>query len=76
MNRVEVTSSYIESIGYGGDILEVAFKDGKVYRYEGVPRETYDSLMGAESIGKVFREHVLKGGFGVEQIKEEVIELE
>lgn len=71
MNRTPVKSSYIDSIGYEGDILEVAFKDGKVYKYEGVPVGLIESLIGAESIGKAFQEQVLKGGFTVEKDEEE-----
>lgn len=71
MNRTPVKSSFIESIGHEGDTLEVALKDGGLYKYTGVSRETYDSLIEAESIGKVFREQVLKGGFEVEKVEEE-----
>ena len=76
MNRTPVKSSFIESIGYEGDTLEVVYKDGKVYKYTGVPRETYGSVMGAESIGKALKEQVLKGGFEAEKIQPEMLETE
>jgi len=76
MNRTQVKSSFIESIGHEGDTLEVAYKGGGLYKYTGVPRETYESVLGAESIGKAFREQVLKGGFDVEKVKPEIEEKE
>ncbi len=71
MNRVEVKSSYIDSIGYDDGILEVAYKDGKVYKYDGVSADLYKSVMDAESIGKVLQEQVLKGGFTTERVEKE-----
>ena len=71
MNRTQVKSSFIESIGHEGDTLEVAYKGGGLYKYTGVPRETYESVIGAESIGGAFRENILKGGFEVERVEEE-----
>jgi len=76
MNRTPVKSSFIESIGHEGDTLEVAYKDGRIYRYIGVPADLYGSVMGAESIGKVLKEQVLKGGFEVEKIQTEMLETE
>ena len=69
MNRIPVKSSFIESIGYEGDMLEVVYKDGKVYRYIGVPPDLHQSVLSAESVGKAFRENILKGGFEVEKIE-------
>jgi len=71
MTRAEVKSSWVESIGYEGDTLEVAFKDGKTFRYAGVPADLYESVMGAESVGKALRQHILKGGFEVEEVTPE-----
>ncbi len=71
MNRVEVKSSYIDSIGYDDGILEVAYKDGKVYKYDGVSADLYKSVMGAESIGKTLQENILRGGFNVQRVEEE-----
>lgn len=71
MNRTPVKSSYIDSIGYEDGTIEVTYRDGKVYRYIGVPADVYESVMGFESIGKAFQEQVLKGGFTVEKNEEE-----
>lgn len=71
MNRTPVKSSYIDSIGYEDGIIEITYRSGKVYRYIGVPADEYESVMGAESIGKAFKEHILKGGFTVEKEESE-----
>lgn len=60
MNRAQVKSSFIVSIGYSKEsrTLEVEFKAGRVYQYKEVPAAVYDELMAAhaagESIGKRF----------------------
>jgi len=76
MNRTPVKSSFIDSIGYEGDTLEVAYKDGGLYKYTGVSVDLYQSVMGAESIGKALKEQVLKGEFDVEKIELEIGEAE
>lgn len=39
-------------------MLEVEFVHGGVYRYHGVPRVVFDSLMEAESLGAYFNENI------------------
>jgi len=73
MNQVEVKSSFIQSIGYEDGTLEVEYKDGGLYKYTDVPYETYESVMGAESIGRSLREQVFKGGFSVERVEKEML---
>lgn len=50
--RTSVASSMIASIGHDGDVLEIEFKNGKVYRHAGVSREHFEVLRNAESIGR------------------------
>ena len=76
MNRTPVKSSFIESIGYESDILEVAYKDGGLYKYTGVPPDLHKSVVGAESIGKAIKEQIIGGGFEVEKIEPETDESE
>ena len=56
MERKSVTSSNILSIGYDEEsqVLEVEFKYGGIYQYIDVPKDVYDNLMSAPSIGKTF----------------------
>ena len=56
--------------------MEVAYKNGKVYSYVGIPPDLYESVIGAESIGKAFRANILEGGFGVEKVEPETGETE
>jgi len=76
MNRTPVKSSFIDSIGYKDGWMEVAYKDGKVYKYVGIPPDLHQSVMGAESIGRAFRANILEGGFGVEKVQPETGETE
>jgi hypothetical protein len=62
MNRRPVSSANILSVGWqeseegsSGGTLEVAFRSGHIYRYTDVPESTYQSLLGASSVGKTFR---------------------
>jgi len=54
ISRVGVDSSSLASVGYDsvGQVLEVEFRHGSVYRYMGVPVETYEALLGAGSKGR------------------------
>ena len=60
MKKVE--SSNIEAIGFKDGTLTVHFKNGSAYSYAGVGAEDHTKLMGAESIGKHFNQHI-KGKF-------------
>ena len=53
MERVQVESSNIASIGYdgGSSTLEVEFLNGSVYQYYDVPDYVYDEIMSADSHG-------------------------
>lgn len=56
MDRQDVTSSCLRSVGYDakGKVLELEFHGGGIYRYEGVPKRVFDELMIAESLGRYF----------------------
>ena len=55
-----VESSNIEGIGYDNKNkhLWVAFKGNKVYRYDLVPRKTFEELMNVESKGRYLNSHI------------------
>ncbi len=69
MERFEVESSTIESIGYdrSQQILEFEFKHESIYQYYGVPEYEYNGLMGAESKGEYLAEHI-KGTYRYQKI--------
>jgi len=60
MERQAVRSRDIAIIGYdqATSTLEVAFRNGGVYQYSGVPEEIYKSLLTASSHGSYFQEYV------------------
>jgi hypothetical protein len=55
-----VSSSCIAVVGYdlSDKTLAVRFHGGTEYRYTGVPLETYQALLAADSIGKYFNADV------------------
>ena len=55
-----VRSRDLALIGYDNmtSILEVVFRAGGVYRYQGVPESIYQELMSAPSHGTFFQRHV------------------
>lgn len=70
MNRTPVTSSNIKSIGHdpATNTLEVEFNTGGIYQYGGVSAEKHQALVGAESIGKHFGQHI-KSAYPVTKVK-------
>lgn len=56
IQRYPVESSNITSIGWHevGNVLEIEFGTGAVYRYAHVPRNVYEALRDAESKGTFF----------------------
>ena len=54
MIRKHVKSSNILSIGYDEKerLLEIEFSNGGIYKYHEVPKEVYDRLLQAPSVGK------------------------
>jgi hypothetical protein len=60
MNRTQVTSSNIRSVGYDADkrLLEIEFNSGAVYQYDEVPLEVHQGLMAAPSVGSFFASEI------------------
>jgi len=56
-----VESSNVEQIGYDADAMElhVTFKKGSItYVYEAVPKELYEALLAAASIGSFLNREI------------------
>jgi hypothetical protein len=62
MERINVTSSNIRSIGFEEGVLEIEFKNGAVYQYYDVQEHIFDELMQADSQGKYLAQNI-KGYF-------------
>lgn len=60
MERIQVDSSNISSIGYDEDslTLEVEFHSGAVYQYFDVPLNVFKGLIDAGSKGQYFAQHI------------------
>jgi len=60
MPRMELSSTALQTAAYQdqGALLELEFRSGAIYRYFGVPAQTYQELLGAESKGTYFRCHI------------------
>lgn len=60
MERVSVSSSNVESVGYDNDAqtLEVEFKNGSVYQYFDVPERIFEGLTQADSVGGYLAENI------------------
>jgi len=60
MDREQVSSSLLRSVGYDPDeqILEVELQDGNIYQYRDVLEQTYQELLDADSHGRYCNHHV------------------
>lgn len=67
--RTPVASSSIASVGYDGEAneLELAFHSGGVYRYDDVPRDVYEGMLGADSKGRYFHDEI-RGRFDYRRV--------
>lgn len=56
MDREAVTSESISEVGYDPDleILELMFRNGRIYQYSNFPTFMYDRFRQSESLGKFF----------------------
>lgn len=61
MNRTDVESSMIRSVGYDpvSEILEIEFNSGGIYQYGEVPEEVWRELMAAESKGRYMLDSII-----------------
>jgi len=60
MKRDPVTSKNIAEIGYDQPslTLEVLFHNGDIYQYFDIPKQEYENLLGAASIGEYLNRHI------------------
>ena len=79
MDLISVKSSNISQVGYDENykltinsrplaILRVVFTSGFVYDYYNVPKDVYEALINAESIGKYFHANI-KNDYEFEKVK-------
>lgn len=70
MERVPVVSSNLAEVGFDPVTLtlEVAFKNGTVYQYDGVPAELHSGLMSAPSHGQYLDRFIKKARFDCRRV--------
>lgn len=65
---MDIQSSTIRSVKYEGSDMIIEFVNGRVYRYIGVPAETFAEFLGADSKGRFFHTRI-KNCYGCVRIK-------
>lgn len=60
MPRIDLNSTGLEAATYQDQLalLELEFRSGAIYQYFGVPAQTYQELLLAESKGAYFHYHI------------------
>jgi hypothetical protein len=60
MPRIELNSTGLQAATYQDQLalLELEFRSGAIYQYFGVPGQTYQELLLAESKGAYFHSHI------------------
>jgi hypothetical protein len=60
MIRKTVVSSHLAKVAYDKktEELEITFRNGRVYLYYEVPKDTFDELINAESKGRYFNHNI------------------
>lgn len=54
----KVSSSNIDALAWDAEVLFVKFKTGAIYKYLGVPKVIFTSVLEASSVGRAFAELV------------------
>jgi hypothetical protein len=69
MEYFSVSSSALSAVGYDdtSNTLGVRFVDGREYNYYGVPKEIFEGLRSAPSVGTYFDQYVKKAGYSFTQ---------
>ncbi len=69
MKRIPIASEVLSSIGYDHEeaVLEIEFRNGRIYHYYAVPPSVYKALMASESAGNYFN-HEVKDRYPTEPI--------
>lgn len=71
MKREPVKSSNLASVGYDSSdsLLEIEFRDGRIYQFFKIPLNIYKSLMKADSKGSYFYQNIRMGRYTYKKIK-------
>jgi hypothetical protein len=72
MEFTPVESSAIAEVAHHNRKLYIRFTNGRLYSYDDVPKDTYNNLINAESIGKYFH-HYIQKNYACTQLAEEPV---
>jgi len=59
MERKQIESSRVKSVGHQGHALEIEFNNGRIYQYSPVTQEAYLNMLRSESIGKWVQKNII-----------------
>ena len=70
MEYQSVTSSNVAAVAYddASSTLGVRFLNGTEYHYTGVPRDVYEGLLSASSVGTYLNQQIKKSGYGYTRV--------
>lgn len=68
--QAPLDSSSLQSVGYSAEAgtMEIAFHNGSIYRYFGVPPHVHQALLGASSKGRYFNA-AIRSSFRFERLR-------
>lgn len=74
---IKTKSSNVDTVAYDAEseTAFITFKNGTLYKYEGVSSEEFDALKNAESVGSYLGRVFLKKGFGYEKLEKTELNL-
>jgi len=69
VEMMPVSSSNVSAVGYDAEFarLFVEFTSGATYRYDGVEKDLYETLLKAESVGKFLNANI-KGNYATTKV--------
>ena len=70
MEYQSVTSSNVAAVAYDDatSILGVRFLNGTEYHYNGVPRDVFEGLLKASSVGTYLNQQIKKSGYSYSRV--------
>jgi hypothetical protein len=70
MRRIPVVSSNLAAVGYNAEteILEIQFRNNRIYQYANVPETIHSGLMSAGSKGIYFNLYIKNAGFAYKRV--------
>ena len=73
MHRTDVESSNVKSVGFDrtSGLLEVEYRNGKIYHYPATSADEYAALMAAESKGRYLQRHFVQSERAYARVEEE-----